>query len=100
MSLQAEKMQQRHLALTLIAIVFAFVGLSEAAPAQPRHDTASMPAKAKKPPLKRRADVKHRDTRQVACTPFGCQRIPRNCHPEPGFNWDGEPTGFDIVVCR
>lgn len=36
---------------------------------------------------------------QIACTVAGCQRIPPNCHPEMGYNWDGIPTGFDIVVC-
>ena len=40
------------------------------------------------------------ETGQIACTVTGCQRIPPNCHPETGYNWDGIPTGFDIVVCR
>jgi hypothetical protein len=37
---------------------------------------------------------------QIACTVSGCQRIPPNCHPQTGYNWDGIPTGFDIVVCH
>ena len=37
---------------------------------------------------------------QIACTVTGCQRIPPNCRPETGYNWDGIPTGFDVVVCR
>ena len=37
---------------------------------------------------------------QIACTVSGCQRIPPNCHPQTGYNWDGIPTGFDVVVCR
>ena|SRR5690242_4376826 len=37
---------------------------------------------------------------QIACTVAGCQRIPPHCHPEIGYNWNGIPTGFDIVVCR
>ena len=37
---------------------------------------------------------------QIACTVSGCQRIPPNCHPQTGYNWDGIPTGFDIFVCR
>ena len=37
---------------------------------------------------------------QIACTVAGCHPIPLNCHPEAGYNWDGIPTGFDIVVCR
>jgi hypothetical protein len=26
--------------------------------------------------------------------------IPTGCHPQIGYNWDGIPTGFDIVVCQ
>jgi len=37
---------------------------------------------------------------QIACTVAGCYPIPPNCHPETGYNWDGIPTGFDVVVCR
>jgi hypothetical protein len=37
---------------------------------------------------------------QIACTITGCHPIPPHCHPETGYNWDGIPTGFDIVVCR
>jgi len=40
-----------------------------------------------------------RPSGQIACTVFGCQPIPPNCHPETGYNWDGTPSGFDIVVC-
>jgi hypothetical protein len=36
---------------------------------------------------------------QIACTVVGCHTIPARCHPETGYNWDGIPTGFDIVVC-
>lgn len=36
---------------------------------------------------------------QIACTIDGCHPIPPGCHPETGYNWDGIPTGFDIVVC-
>ena len=37
---------------------------------------------------------------QIACTPFGCNPIPRGCRVRPGMNpftWD--PTGFDEIVC-
>jgi len=37
---------------------------------------------------------------QIACTVTGCQRIPARCHPQTGYNWNGVPTGFDVVVCR
>jgi hypothetical protein len=36
---------------------------------------------------------------QIACTLTGCQRIPPGCHPEPGFDFRGNPTGYDIIVC-
>jgi len=36
---------------------------------------------------------------QIACTPFGCQRIQPDCHPEQGFDFWGNPTGYDIIVC-
>jgi hypothetical protein len=37
---------------------------------------------------------------QIACTVFGCQRIPPNCHPATQYYWNGMPTGYDRVVCR
>ena len=36
---------------------------------------------------------------QVACTPSGCQPVPRGCLREPGRTFSGEPTGFDSIVC-
>ena len=41
-----------------------------------------------------------REPGQIACTVSGCNPIPPGCHPETGYNWDGIPTGFDIIVCR
>jgi len=49
---------------------------------------------------KKSTSARRQETGQIACTVSGCQRIPPNCHPETGYNWDGIPTGFDIVVCR
>jgi len=37
---------------------------------------------------------------QIACTPIGCGRIPRNCHPTTAYYPDGTPTGYDAVACR
>jgi hypothetical protein len=37
---------------------------------------------------------------QIACTIYGCHRIPANCRPVTGYNWWGDPTGFDEVACR
>jgi hypothetical protein len=36
----------------------------------------------------------------IACSKGGCRRIPANCHPEPGFDPRGNPTGYDVAVCR
>ncbi|HET7804254.1 MAG TPA: hypothetical protein VFL53_08430 [Pseudolabrys sp.] len=49
---------------------------------------------------KKSTSARRQETGQIACTVSGCQRIPPNCHPQAGYNWDGIPTGFDIVVCR
>ena len=49
---------------------------------------------------KKCTSARRQETGQIACAVSGCQRIPPNCHPQTGYNWDGIPTGFDIVVCR
>lgn len=70
-------------ALAFIAVAFIAVSL------------AALPADAK--------TKTHRHVHQagqIACTPSGCQRIPPNCHPEQSYNFNGIPTGFDMVVCR
>ena len=36
---------------------------------------------------------------QIACTVTGCQPVPAGCHPEIEYNFDGIPTGFDMIVC-
>jgi hypothetical protein len=41
-----------------------------------------------------------REPGRIACTVAGCHEIPPGCRPQMGYNWDGIPTGFDIVVCR
>lgn len=63
-------------------------------PTGEREVTASAAAK-KTVPTRRRSVP-----RQIACTIDGCHPIPPGCHPQTGYNWDGIPTGFDIVVCR
>jgi len=51
---------------------------------------------AKKKPARHRGVS---DSGQIACTVAGCQRIPPQCHPETEYDFDGIPTGFDMVVC-
>lgn len=57
-------------------------------------DTATLSAASKK----KTAAKRQREPSQVACTELGCHPIPPGCHPQMGYNWDGIPTGFDIVV--
>ena len=50
------------------------------------------------------AQKKHRtrprvDNRKIACRPGGCFRIPLGCYPETEYNFWGEPTGYDKIVC-
>lgn len=46
----------------------------------------------------RRAAPRH-DGRKIACTPSGCHRIPRGCYPEAAYDFWGNPTGYDKIVC-
>ena len=40
-----------------------------------------------------------RGSRYIACTPSGCHPTPPGCYPTAGFEWRGNPTGFDVIVC-
>lgn len=91
-------MLYRHLPLAIIMVALA-IGLSPS-PAQPRDEVASLSAATKKSTVERHVSKKRRPTHQIACTIYGCQPIPRHCHPEQGYDWDGIPTGFDVIVCR
>jgi hypothetical protein len=39
------------------------------------------------------------DGRIIACRPRGCFRIPYGCHTEVEYDWWGNPTGYDKIVC-
>jgi hypothetical protein len=36
---------------------------------------------------------------QIACTVFGCHPIPRGCRIVTQYDFWGNPTGFDAVIC-
>jgi len=36
---------------------------------------------------------------QIACTVFGCHPIPRGCYIRTEYDFWGNPTGFDRVIC-
>ena len=89
-------MQTRLLATALIVGVFALGAV--VVPATAQSDTPH--ASAMKHHAKKRIVREPQSGGQIACTPFGCGRIPRNCHPTPGMRWDGDPSGFDVIVCH
>jgi hypothetical protein len=66
---------------------------------QVRADT-NTPAPAKKVT---RHHVRHAHrtySAQVACTAFGCHPLPPGCHPTQGYDFWGNPSAFDAVICR
>lgn len=36
---------------------------------------------------------------QIACTFFGCQPVPAGCYQRQGYDFWGNPTGFDVIIC-
>jgi len=84
--------------------VLVFVGLAGAFTAGAAERAADETAKA---PLgivlsaakKRSPSVQSGARSQIACTVSGCHPIPPGCRPQTGYNWDGIPSGFDVVVC-
>jgi len=77
-------------------IAFGFLGEICVVQTAKAGDTATLSAATKK----KKAAARRQEPNQVACTELGCHPIPRGCHPQTGYNWDGMPTGFDIVVCQ
>ena len=37
---------------------------------------------------------------KIACTKYGCHPIAPNCQPTTQYDWWGNPTGYDRIVCR
>jgi hypothetical protein len=46
-----------------------------------------------------RARAAYASQPQIACSVVGCHPVPRGCHPEMGYSFDGTPTGLDVAVC-
>jgi hypothetical protein len=84
--------------LTAATIALGFLVVSEQSVVQAAvaADTATLSAATKK----KTTAARQREPNQVACTELGCHPIPPGCHPQMGYNWDGNPTGFDIVACQ
>lgn len=81
------------------AIAVAFLAAGPlSSPAKARDAEVALSA-AKKKPAKRHI-VRRPADGQIACTVYGCHRIPARCQPTTEFDWWGNPTGFDAVACR
>ena len=52
-------------------------------------------AQSKKQRTARTAQPSH-----VACTKYGCYPIAPNCRPTTQYDFWGNPTGYDRIVCR
>lgn len=99
-------MPTRHLVIAAIAAAFALGALS--APTVAQTSQGAPPAGIEKPqPQKlqpKKVRTKQRAVRrpaggQIACTQYGCHRIPAGCHPTQGFLWNGMPSGYDVIIC-
>ena len=84
--------------LLAATIALGFLGLGDLFVVQKAaaRDTTTLSAATKK----KTAATRRQEPNQVACTELGCHPIPPGCHPQTGYNWDGMPTGFDMVVCQ
>ena len=75
-----------------IALALGVTVWSPAAGAEPAGETLLSAAKKHHP-------ERHPQAGQIACTPAGCHRISPRCHPEPDYDFWGNPTGYDKIVC-
>jgi hypothetical protein len=90
-------------ALAVLAItVSPAVSPAAAAASNGASVTVSAKAKTVKKAKKHQARSLRRAgaPRYVACTVLGCHPTPPGCHPEVGYDFFGNPTGFDAIVCR
>ena len=44
--------------------------------------------------------VRNAQPSQIACTKYGCHPIPPGCTPTTQYDFFGNPTGYDRIVCR
>jgi hypothetical protein len=65
------------------------------ATAQPATPSAKPPAK----PRQTHAAPERYAPAPIICTKRGCAPLPRGCHAETEFTWDGDPTGYQFIVC-
>lgn len=84
--------------VTILLIPFLAAALSLAA--APARADAVAPVAAKKAVRHHPRHARAKRAAQVACTVYGCHPIPPNCHPVQGYDFWGNPSAFDDVICR
>ena len=88
----------RRLAALAVAAAVAFGAAGPAVPAAAQSGDPALALLAKKKkPVRHRARAQ--PEQQIACTFLGCHPVPAGCHPQIGYDWRGNPTGFDVVAC-
>ena len=92
--MHCEISSMRKALLVICGAALAFAPLPVTA--QPRPDGVYVTHRAGKHASRRL----HHPAGQIACGRYGCVRIPPNCHPEQSYDWRGNPTGSDAIVCR
>lgn len=60
---------------------------------------AAQPAAPPGKPVQARAAAARPGPPPIICTKLGCKPLPRGCHAETEFTWDGDPTGYQFIVC-
>jgi hypothetical protein len=92
-------MKHRTVTTCVVSALLALVTAgwsSSAIAAMPRPADQSVLLSAKQ---KHSVRYPQRPAGKIACTPAGCHRIPPGCYPEPDFDFWGNPTGYDRIVC-
>jgi hypothetical protein len=67
--------------------------------AAPSPAAAQSGATAQPPAKPARAAPRSAAQALIVCTKRACVPLPRGCHAETEFTWEGDPTGYQIIVC-
>lgn len=60
---------------------------------------AAQPSAPPGKPGQARAGAARPGPAPIICTKLGCKPLPRGCHAETEFTWDGDPTSYQFIVC-
>ena len=85
-----------------LPLISTFVGALVIAAPSPAAAQTTLQASGWRPaplPVAQKRRMRRHDGRKIACRPSGCFRIPYGCHPEVEYDWWGNPTGYDKIVC-